>query len=316
LARERKAFAEFSLPLSRLELVPGRKNSHNIRSHEPKTKKDLEGTYTRLVYLIPAGRSPLEVIRNYQEEIRGNRGQLLFECKAEECGGDPTKSSHGGGGDMSLAMYLYPQDRITETPHTTGHCAMSEKIRDLRYTAGFLPESGAHVSVLAYTLVSPGPHDSCRALNDRTVAVVDLLEAKAREQKMVTVSSGEMARAITTSGRVALYGIYFDFNKADVKPESDPTLAEIGKLLKETPVMKLLVVGHTDNVGSYGFNMDLSQRRAAAVVAALAARFGISRDRLSPVGVSYASPVASNRAEEGRAKNRRVELVENAPASR
>jgi outer membrane protein OmpA-like peptidoglycan-associated protein len=80
--------------------------------------------------------------------------------------------------------------------------------------------------------------------------------------------------------------------------------------------LKLLVVGHTDNVGSYGFNMDLSQRRAAAVVAALAGRFGIARDRLSPVGVSYASPVASNRAEEGRAKNRRVELVENAPASR
>lgn len=217
---------------------------------------------------------------------------------------------------MSLAMYLYPQDRITETPHTTGHCVMSEKIRDLRYTAGLLPESGAHVSILAFTIVSPGRHDSCQALNDRTVAIVDIVEAKAREQKMVTVSSGEMARAITTAGRVALYGIYFDFNKAEVKPESDPTLQEIGKLLKETPALKLLVVGHTDNIGSYGFNMDLSQRRAAAVVAALASRFGIARDRLFPVGVSYASPVASNRAEEGRAKNRRVELVENAPASR
>ena len=193
---------------------------------------------------------------------------------------------------------------------------MSERLRDLRYTAGFLPESGAHVSVLAFTLVSPDKYDSCRALNDRTVAIVDLLEASAREQKMVTVSSGEMARAISTGGRVALYGIYFDFNKAEVKPESDPTLEQIAKLLKESPSLKVLIVGHTDNVGSFPFNMDLSQRRAAAVVAALATRHGISKDRLSPVGVSYASPVASNKAEEGRAKNRRVELVENAPASR
>jgi outer membrane protein OmpA-like peptidoglycan-associated protein len=78
--------------------------------------------------------------------------------------------------------------------------------------------------------------------------------------------------------------------------------------------MKVLVVGHTDNVGTFAFNTDLSQRRAAAVVNALATRFAIPRDRLTPFGVSFGAPVASNRTEEGRAKNRRVELVENAPA--
>ena len=62
--------------------------------------------------------------------------------------------------------------------------------------------------------------------------------------------------------------------------------------------------------------MDLSQRRAASVVGVLTSRHGVAKDRLSPVGVSYASPFASNQTEEGRAKNRRVELVENAPASR
>jgi outer membrane protein OmpA-like peptidoglycan-associated protein len=81
--------------------------------------------------------------------------------------------------------------------------------------------------------------------------------------------------------------------------------------MKKSPALKLLVVGHTDNVGSFQFNMDLSQRRAAAVVAALTARFSVAKDRLTPVGVSFASPVAPNRTEEGRAKNRRVELVEN-----
>jgi outer membrane protein OmpA-like peptidoglycan-associated protein len=78
--------------------------------------------------------------------------------------------------------------------------------------------------------------------------------------------------------------------------------------------MKVLVVGHTDNVGTFVFNTDLSQRRAAAVVNVLASRFGIARERLTPFGVSFAAPVASNRTEEGRAKNRRVELVENAPS--
>jgi outer membrane protein OmpA-like peptidoglycan-associated protein len=210
-------------------------------------------------------------------------------------------------------MYLYPEERITEANFTTGRCVLAEKITDQRYTAAEIPSAGAHVSVLVYTLVAPDKHDACLALNARTIAVVDVIETKAREQKMVAVRASDMATAIAGTGRVALYGIYFDFNKTDIKPESEPTLTEIGKLLKESPSLRLLVVGHTDNVGSFSFNTDLSQRRAAAVVAALTSRHGAGRDRLTPFGVSFASPVASNRSEEGRAKNRRVELVENAP---
>jgi len=313
---EKKGFAEFTLPLSKLEKVPDKRNRQNNRYYEPRNKKALEGMYTRIIYVIPENRSPLEVLRNYQDEIRQQKGQILFECKEAECGGDPTRNSEGGGGDMSLAMYLYPFERLTEERFTTGHCVMSAKIRDLRYTAASLPESGAHVSILAFSVVAPDKGDGCLALNDRTVVILDIVEAKAREQKMVTVSSGEMAQAISSGGRVALYGIYFDFNKADVKPESDPTIAEIGKLLKESPSLKVLIVGHTDNVGTFPFNMELSQRRAAAVVAVLTSRHGVAKDRMAPVGVSYASPVASNRTEKGRAKNRRVELVENAPVAR
>jgi len=310
---ERKSFAEFTLPLSKLELVPGKQTGNNNHAYEPKNKKALEGVYTRLVYVIPEERSPLEVLRNYQDEIRAKGGKILFECKGAECGGDASRSSAGGGGDTSLAMYLYPQERITEENFTTGHCVLAEKITDQRYAAAEIPSAGAHVSVLAYTLVAPDKHGGCLALNNRTIAVVDIVEAKAREQKMVAIRASEMATAIAGTGRVALYGIYFDFNKTDIKPESEPTLAEIGKLLKETPSLRLIVAGHTDNVGSFPFNTDLSQRRAAAVVAALASRHGAARDRLTPFGASFASPVASNRSEEGRAKNRRVELVENAP---
>lgn len=315
VAYERKAFAEFTLPLSKLEPVPGKRDSRNNQAYEPKNKKVLEGPYTRLVYLLPEGRSPLEAVRNYQEEIKAKGGKVLYECKAEECGGHQTRSSSGGGGDQSLAMYLYPQSRVTEEYRSTGYCAMMSTIKDQRFTAAALPDN-AHASVLSYTVVSPETNRGCSAINERTVAVVEILEGKAREQKMVTVSSGEMAQAISSGGRVALYGIYFDFNKADVKPESDGTLEQVAKLMKESPGLRLLVVGHTDNVGSFSSNTELSQRRAVSVVSALSTRYGVGKDRLTPFGVSYASPVASNKTEEGRAKNRRVELVENSPASK
>ena len=144
--------------------------------------------------------------------------------------------------------------------------------------------------------------------NDRTVAVVDILEVKGMETKMVTVKAEEMAQAISKNGSVALYGIYFDTGKADIRPESKETLDQIAKLLITPPDLKLLVVGHTDNVGSFASNMEFSKRRAEVVVTVLTTT-AIDKTRLMPVGVSFACPVAPNTTEEGRAKNRRVELV-------
>ena len=314
VAYERKEYGELSIPLASLQVVGDKKTAQNNKLFEPKSKKALEGPYTRIAYVLPENRSPLEVLRNYQDEIKSQGGKTLFECRGGECGGSAERSTGGGGGEMSLAMYLYAPERVIDAHGSNGYCALAERITDQRYIAAELPESGAHVSVLTYTLVAP--NSVCRALNGRTIAVVDIIEGKAREKKMVTVDAGTMAKALDSSGHIALYGIYFDFNKADVKPESDATLEEMAKLLKQAPARKLLVVGHTDNAGSFTFNIDLSQRRAAAVVTVLTTRFGISKDRLTPVGVSFASPVAPNTDEGGRAKNRRVELVDNPSVSR
>jgi outer membrane protein OmpA-like peptidoglycan-associated protein len=119
-----------------------------------------------------------------------------------------------------------------------------------------------------------------------------------------------MKQAIHDSGKVALYGLFFDTDKDAVKPESQPTLAEIAKLLKSTPSLRLHVVGHTDNQGKSDYNLDLSRRRAASVVAELTGKHGIAANRLDAFGCGMYSPVASNDAEDGRAKNRRVELVQ------
>jgi outer membrane protein OmpA-like peptidoglycan-associated protein len=121
-----------------------------------------------------------------------------------------------------------------------------------------------------------------------------------------------MAQKIAGEGRVALYGILFDYDSDVIKPESRPALDEIGKLLTDDPTLSLYVVGHTDNQGSYDYNKELSQRRATAVVADLVNTYGVEQTRLIPVGISFLAPVATNRTEEGRARNRRVELVERA----
>ncbi|WP_296700113.1 OmpA family protein [Thiocapsa sp. UBA6158] len=303
-----KAFDDYLLPIAplRIDPDPKRRDGHNNLWFAPTEALELEGRLVRLVYLIPEGRSPLEVLRNYRDEIETQGGRALFECKREECGGDPGRSSGGGGGKMSLAMVLRPAERIVDPLLSTGACAQTERIQDQRYLAAALPDGPAHLSILAYVL---NTGHSCRALNGRTITVVDLIEGKPREQRMVTIDAPEMARAIDATGRIALYGILFDFDQATVKPDSSVVLAEIATLLRSDAHLKLLVVGHTDNAGGFDYNRDLSQRRAEAVVTKLVQDHGADQARLFPVGVSFAAPVASNQTEEGRSQNRRVELV-------
>ncbi len=125
----------------------------------------------------------------------------------------------------------------------------------------------------------------------------------------VQANAESLAGSIRASGRAAVYGIYFDTGRSEIKPASEQAIGEIAKLLKSDPGLKLYVVGHTDNVGAFDYNVKLSQSRAAAVVGALTGKHGIAPARLTPFGAGPTAPVAANTSEEGRAKNRRVELV-------
>jgi len=136
-----------------------------------------------------------------------------------------------------------------------------------------------------------------------------IIEKEAMKQD-VTLDAQAMAHDIGEAGRVAVYGILFDTGKSDLKPESAPALTEIAKLLQQNPSLKVCVVGHTDMVADLATNIKLSQARAQSVVNALVSQHGIAAARLIPYGAGPYAPVASNRTEEGRAKNRRVELVE------
>ena len=109
------------------------------------------------------------------------------------------------------------------------------------------------------------------------------------------------------NGRAVLY-INFDFNKATIRPDAKPIIAQVVKLLTDDPSLTLVINGHTDNVGQHDYNVKLSQTRAAAVVSALVAA-RIAPGRLSSGGFGPDQPIADNGTEKGRAKNRRVELV-------
>ncbi|MFH1196797.1 MAG: OmpA family protein [bacterium] len=137
---------------------------------------------------------------------------------------------------------------------------------------------------------------------------IHIIEKEAMEQ-VVVADASKLANEIKESGKVAVYEIYFDTDKADIKPESDAALKEIAKMIKANPKKKLFVVGHTDNSGTFDHNIKLSKDRADAVVKELTSKYSVSASLLQPFGAGPTSPVASNTTEEGRAMNRRVELV-------
>jgi OmpA-OmpF porin, OOP family len=166
-----------------------------------------------------------------------------------------------------------------------------------RYYAGRKTEGGRET--YASVLVSKSNDDIYAQL---VVAVVGAVENK-------MVDAGEMAKGLREKGHIALYGIYFDTDKAVIKPESRPTLDEIAKLLRAQPQLNVVIVGHTDSQGTFDYNMDLSRRRADAVAAELAKSYKIANARLKTAGVGFLAPIGSNASDDGRALNRRVELV-------
>ena len=136
-----------------------------------------------------------------------------------------------------------------------------------------------------------------------------IIEKEAMKQE-VAIDAASMASSIADTGSVAIYGINFDTAKSDLKPDSEPAIDEIAKLLIDNPALKVYIVGHTDMVGDAASNVRLSQVRAQSVITALVTKHGIAASRLIAFGNGPYAPVASNKTDDGRAKNRRVELVE------
>ncbi|MFZ7092535.1 OmpA family protein [Primorskyibacter sp. 2E233] len=256
--------------------------------------RSVEGPRTRIIYAVPGDRSPLEVIRNYQAELDDQGFEKDYACAKQNCG--PVSA---------MVRHFYPSDgRLTNMGQITRN-AFSSPRDDQQYYAASNPETGRSVSVyVAFETFDLHPETEGKVL-----VLLDVIDGAPLQRRMETVTADQMAVALGAEGRISLYGILFDYDSDRLTAASDPTLAEIAALADSDPSLTLFVVGHTDMTGSFEYNMDLSQRRAAAVVAALSERFGVAGERLQPAGVGPLSPVADNSTDEGRALNRRVELV-------
>jgi len=264
----------------------------------------VEGKVTRLYYLSPLGKSPLEVFRNYQQALAGAGFKTTWTCETEAQGcakayfaldkyermkgmrwAEGDLPAHGGehaGSTWSLpAAISYEQGRML---------------------VGTLTSSGRSLNLLLYTSVAENSHVN------RAATYIEIVEPKAMPTGQVTVDAKGIASGLQAEGKIALYGILFDTGKTELKPDSNAQLDQMVAVLKAQSAAKVFIVGHTDNVGSVDANIKLSQGRAQAVVAALTQR-GIAANRLAAYGNAGYAPVASNTSEDGRAKNRRVEMV-------
>jgi len=248
--------------------------------------QELEGKVTRILYSTPGARSAFEIFRNYEMALQGAGFKVLYKCLPAEC-------------TNYYRFVVFPDTRFFSK--ISPRNSQFGLPKDTHYLAAkaATPNGNVYVSLMVAmdTRVNYPP-----------ATLLEVIETKEMDTGMVTVNADAIGEGLEAAGHMAIYGIHFDTGSATIKPESASTIAEIAKLLGQKPALKLLVVGHTDNQGVYDMNMDLSSRRAGSVVKALVAQ-GVAAGRLRAAGVGYLSPVASNDTEDGRAKNRRVELV-------
>jgi outer membrane protein OmpA-like peptidoglycan-associated protein len=277
-------FEEFILPLGAPTQVdpPAYAKSQKV-----------EGLLSRYTYLAPEGRTPAEVFRNYKLEFQRLNVATLYEKGPETRGwfGPLLQRAADEDGLGQILAYNEAQERV-----------LSGKSKDAQPVAYFVFVTSYKDGVI--------PERLRDVVNkDRTLVHLVVVAPEKMEERMEFVNAAEMAKSLADTGKVALYGIHFDTDKDTLRPDSKATLDEIGRLMSTDPQMKLHIVGHTDNQGAPDYNLDLSRRRAAAVSRALTEQYRIAPARIDSFGCGLYAPVASNATEEGRAKNRRVELV-------
>jgi outer membrane protein OmpA-like peptidoglycan-associated protein len=259
--------------------------------------RKVEGKLSNKIYWAPKGRSPLEVFRNYQQALNAAGFETLFSCETAQC------------------EKLRVQNLISRLPRNAKWQKFStytDGIFDSGNQPGFhyLSAKKASPSGVVHVQIGlVGGSDNNKSIQGRVQQFMQIVESAQVETGKVLVDAKAIGNALRSEGKIALYGLQFDTNKASIKPESESTLGEMAKILKSDSALKVYIVGHTDNQGSVDINLPLSQKRAEAVVDALSKKYGIAANRLQARGVADFSPVASNGAEEGRAKNRRVEMV-------
>jgi OOP family OmpA-OmpF porin len=228
----------------------------------------------------------------YITECERNHDEVEFnvgEDKTQNVEGEKTRISYSVKEGASVPSYFQLRKNYENAVKSLGGTILHTADD---YLAGKVVHGGQEVWV------------QLQAYNSATVYDLTIVEKKAMTQE---VTAHDMLDALNRDGFIALY-INFDTDKADIRPDSQGVVDQIAALLKENPGLKVSIEGHTDNTGTPAHNKTLSEQRANAVMAAITKQ-GVAAGRMSAVGWGQEKPVADNRTEAGRAKNRRVELV-------
>ncbi|MDP4536325.1 OmpA family protein [Alkalimonas collagenimarina] len=274
---ERDDFAQVILPAGPLDL----------RTKVYSNQLTVEGEHLRMIYdFTDPEISPLRVHRSYLHTLEEQGFDILFNGEGDE-----------------LVSAGRSANFLTEHRHLAANGPIQVR-QHVYYILAQKPAEGLNVSVSTYLFAGNNPRGTGVTVN---VVTEEAMEVSMEHRPL---TSNEMADSLIESGRVAIQDILFAFDSDEILPESADSLSTIASLLQEQPELGLLVVGHTDDVGDFDYNLRLSLQRATAVVSYLQHRHNVDSARLQASGAGMMAPIASNRNEAGRSLNRRVELVE------
>ena len=253
----------------------------------------LEGKVTRIQYAVSKDNNPEFVLHNYKSEFEKSGYDIMIAIANEQLGfNDRPHTWHdkyykSGGyyqglnnAKFGIGIWFPTWNNNHSFLVARGH------------------EAGKDIYAIVYTIV-------CKTI---TLITQDVIEVEAVETGLVSVDN--ISTDITKKGHIAIYGIHFETGKSVLKPESTDALKTIADYINANTNKKFYIVGHTDNVGDFESNMTLSEERANSVITELTTKYSVNAEQLKAYGVASLSPVYNNITEEGRAKNRRVEIVE------
>ena len=254
---------------------------------EPK-RRTVEGKTTTIIYELVGQQSALQVLRNYEQALARAGLKTLLSCFNATCGNE-------------LAISLFRGNDKEPLYRTMRYDSINTGTSDFGYVSATGTANGAPLSASVFVgRIRTG---------DRVYVGLDVVEGAPMKTDQIVVDLNKITQDIREQGKVVLSGIYFDTDKDIVKPESEQALRAISDYFKKNPQQNFFVVGHSDTAGSYEHNVDLSRRRARAVVTALTGKYGVAQPRLTAVGIGPVAPAGTNANDAGRARNRRVELV-------